>query len=92
MALLPLHSSAALIVPIISRVRNVYLKCGHSQTLPDQLNQCDSPRCKFSPYHPSSCQPPACTKTCIQYRGYPEQYSPNIDGLCPACLGGAKRR
>ncbi|TRM56997.1 hypothetical protein BD626DRAFT_412681 [Schizophyllum amplum] len=67
------------------RVRNVFLRCGHAESLPDQLIECESTTCKFSPNHPPTCRPPTCTKTCWQYRQYPEQYSPNIDRYCPAC-------
>ncbi|OSD02167.1 hypothetical protein PYCCODRAFT_447286 [Trametes coccinea BRFM310] len=49
--------------------------------------QCDNPRCKFSPMHPKSCQGASCKQTCKQYRGHPQQYSPQIAGLCPGCGG-----
>ncbi|KIY46258.1 hypothetical protein FISHEDRAFT_47616 [Fistulina hepatica ATCC 64428] len=66
-------------------VRNVFLRCGHAQNLPDQMIYCDSETCKFSPRHPPNCTPPKCRGTCWQYRQYPEQHSPNIDSVCPAC-------
>ncbi|KAG7441166.1 uncharacterized protein BT62DRAFT_832797, partial [Guyanagaster necrorhizus] len=56
------------------RVRNIYLRCGHSITLPEQIIQCEESTCKFSIFHPESCKPPGCLKTCWQYRRYPEQY------------------
>ncbi|KAF8889804.1 hypothetical protein BD779DRAFT_1438836, partial [Infundibulicybe gibba] len=68
-------------------VRNVYLRCGHAETLvstPEQI-MCESRTCKFSVHHPPTCVPPRCTETCWQYRQYPEQYSPNLDRLCPSC-------
>ncbi|KAF9568954.1 hypothetical protein CPC08DRAFT_678528, partial [Agrocybe pediades] len=68
-------------------VRNVYKKCGHGITLPDEEIKCDLTTCKFSPAHPRDCQPPRCTQTCWQYHQYPQQYSPHIDKLCPACAG-----
>ncbi|TRM57161.1 hypothetical protein BD626DRAFT_225253 [Schizophyllum amplum] len=74
------------------RVRNVYLRCGHAENLPDQMIECGSRNCKFSPNHPPSCQPPRCTQTCAQYRLYPELYSPNIDGYCSECAARLGRR
>ncbi|KAK0489693.1 hypothetical protein EDD18DRAFT_1189046 [Armillaria luteobubalina] len=41
--------------------------------------------CKFSLFHPASCRPPVCQRTCWQYLHYPEQYSPHICGYCPSC-------
>ncbi|KAF9009699.1 hypothetical protein BDQ17DRAFT_1300625 [Cyathus striatus] len=76
----------------LRQVCNVYTQCGHAQPLPDEVIQCDNPNCKFSTTHPATCVPPQCTRTCWQYRQYPEQYSPHIDRLCPACSGGARRR
>ncbi|KAJ8595829.1 hypothetical protein M405DRAFT_279210 [Rhizopogon salebrosus TDB-379] len=67
------------------RVRNVYTRCGHAVNLHDELIVCDSPRCRFSPNHPSTCVLPVCRQTCCQYRQYPQQYSPNIDRACPDC-------
>ncbi|KAL1681011.1 NADP-dependent oxidoreductase domain-containing protein [Schizophyllum commune] len=52
------------------RVQNVYQRCGHVEN----MIECGSSRCKFSAYHPPTCQPPSCTKTCLQYRTYPEHY------------------
>ncbi|PBK92130.1 hypothetical protein ARMGADRAFT_900126, partial [Armillaria gallica] len=60
---------------------NVYLRCGHAEN----LVPCEQANCKFSPFHPANCRPPSCHQTCWQYRRYPEQYSPNIDGYCPSC-------
>ncbi|KAH7924072.1 hypothetical protein BV22DRAFT_1014025, partial [Leucogyrophana mollusca] len=65
-------------------VRNVYLRCGHAVNLSSQI-PCDNQRCKFSPNHPRDCVLPQCKQTCWQYRQYPQQYSPNIDRLCPNC-------
>ncbi|KAK0453876.1 hypothetical protein EV421DRAFT_716983 [Armillaria borealis] len=61
------------------------LRCGHGVTLPDQEIRCNLVNCKFSTTHPGHCRPPTCTKNCWQYRQYPQQYSPNIDGYCPQC-------
>ncbi|KIK93449.1 hypothetical protein PAXRUDRAFT_145081 [Paxillus rubicundulus Ve08.2h10] len=47
--------------------------------------KCDLRHCKFSPKHPPNCVPPQCTKTCWQYRQYPQQYAPQIDNKCPKC-------
>ncbi|KAK0243007.1 hypothetical protein EDD85DRAFT_312722 [Armillaria nabsnona] len=66
-------------------IRNVYTRCGHGVTLPDQEIRCNLVNCKFSTTHPGHCRPPTCTKNCWQYRQYPQQYSPNIDGYCPQC-------
>ncbi|KAF8076607.1 hypothetical protein FPV67DRAFT_423778 [Lyophyllum atratum] len=49
------------------RVRNVYKKCGHGVTLPDEEIRCDLVNCKFSPAHPKDCRPPQCLQTCWQY-------------------------
>ncbi|RPD71274.1 hypothetical protein L226DRAFT_205728 [Lentinus tigrinus ALCF2SS1-7] len=46
---------------------------------------CDSPRCRFSPMHSKSCHGASCKQTCKQYRGHPQQYSPQIAGFCPGC-------
>ncbi|KIM52412.1 hypothetical protein SCLCIDRAFT_141149 [Scleroderma citrinum Foug A] len=73
-------------------VRNVYLACGHAFTLPDELIVCDNRNCKFSPNHPPDCTPPKCKQTCWQYRQYPQQYSPNINSMCPTCQQEAMRR
>ncbi|KAF7358626.1 hypothetical protein MSAN_01201300 [Mycena sanguinolenta] len=78
----------------MSSVRNVYLRCGHAETLPPLEVKCGSTQCKFSPNHPPNCVPPACRQTCNQYRGFPEQYNPNIDGICPDCtrkMGSGRR-
>ncbi|KAI5899097.1 uncharacterized protein SCHCODRAFT_02485815 [Schizophyllum commune H4-8] len=49
--------------------------CQHpSQHLPIQI-ECGSAQCKFSRYHPPGCMAPMCTRTCFQYRTYPESYS-----------------
>ncbi|TFK71774.1 hypothetical protein BDN72DRAFT_764355, partial [Pluteus cervinus] len=48
--------------------------------------KCDLVNCRFSPVHPSTCQAPQCTQTCWQYRQFPQQYSPHLDKLCPACM------
>ncbi|KAJ7612082.1 hypothetical protein FB45DRAFT_939826 [Roridomyces roridus] len=71
-------------------VQNYYIKCGHWETLPSI--PCESIHCKFSPEHPSDCVPPQCTRTCNQYHLFPENYTPQIDGLCPACIGDRARR
>ncbi|KAG7449435.1 uncharacterized protein BT62DRAFT_945712 [Guyanagaster necrorhizus] len=67
------------------QVRNIYTRCGHGVTDPDEEIRCNLVNCKFSTTHPRHCRPPACTKTCWQYRQYPQQYSPNINGYCPQC-------
>ncbi|KAK0494416.1 hypothetical protein EDD18DRAFT_1174090 [Armillaria luteobubalina] len=66
-------------------VRNVYLRCGHTVNLPEDIIQCKETHCKFSLFHPASCRPPVCQRTCWQYLRYPEQYSPHICGYCPSC-------
>ncbi|KAJ7576574.1 hypothetical protein C8J56DRAFT_1061855 [Mycena floridula] len=75
-------------------VRDVYLRCNHAINRPVEMVTCDSPNCKFSPSHPVNCVPPRCLRTCAQYRGYPQQYSPNIDNFCPSCwkVMGSRRR
>ncbi|PBK91095.1 hypothetical protein ARMGADRAFT_933202, partial [Armillaria gallica] len=55
-------------------VRNVYLRCGHTVNLPEEIIRCEQSTCRFSLFHPADCKPPACLKTCWQYRRYPEQY------------------
>ncbi|KAJ7671297.1 hypothetical protein DFH06DRAFT_1320089 [Mycena polygramma] len=72
------------------QVRNLYLRCGHHENLPPVEVKCISPRCKFSPNHPAGCVPPSCTRTCVQYHLYPEQYNPNIDGYCSTCSRGRR--
>ncbi|KAF8198859.1 hypothetical protein K438DRAFT_1717767, partial [Mycena galopus ATCC 62051] len=67
-------------------VRNIYLRCGHAENLPPVEVKCDNRHCKFSPDHPSGCVPPKCARTCNQYHLFPEQYHPNVDGFCPACI------
>ncbi|PBK91038.1 hypothetical protein ARMGADRAFT_933103, partial [Armillaria gallica] len=67
------------------RVRNVYLRCGHTVNLPEEIIRCEQSDCKFSLFHPAGCKPPACLRTCWQHLQYPEQYSPNINGYCPSC-------
>ncbi|KZT33021.1 hypothetical protein SISSUDRAFT_993506 [Sistotremastrum suecicum HHB10207 ss-3] len=47
--------------------------------------QCDNRYCKFSTTHPADCVPPNCTRTCWQYRQYPQIYQPQINGHCPNC-------
>ncbi|KAJ7642864.1 hypothetical protein B0H17DRAFT_960007, partial [Mycena rosella] len=72
-------------------VRNLYLRCGHAESLVNRSVQCGSSNCKFSPNHPPHCVPPLCSRTCHQYHLYPEQYTPNVNGFCPACtraMGG----
>ncbi|PBK91109.1 hypothetical protein ARMGADRAFT_1111058 [Armillaria gallica] len=66
------------------QVRNIYTRCGHAYTLPEEYIQCEQSNCKFSLFHPASCKPPACLRTCW-HRRFPEQYSPHIDSYCPAC-------
>ncbi|KII94925.1 hypothetical protein PLICRDRAFT_33756 [Plicaturopsis crispa FD-325 SS-3] len=72
----------------LRQVRNVYSKCGHGITLPDEEIKCDLRNCKFSPVHPKNCGP-RCSQTCWQYRQFPQQYSPKIDRLCPDCVRNA---
>ncbi|KAK0203361.1 hypothetical protein DFS33DRAFT_1330506 [Desarmillaria ectypa] len=67
------------------QVRNVYTRCGHTVNLPEEIIWCEQLNCKFSLFHPASCKPPDCLRTCWQYLRYPEQYSPNINGYCPSC-------
>ncbi|KAK0193091.1 hypothetical protein F5146DRAFT_531236 [Armillaria mellea] len=67
------------------QVRNIYLRCGHTFNLPEEIIQCEQSNCKFSLFHSSHCKPPICLQTCWQYRRYPEQYSPSISGYCPFC-------
>ncbi|PBK64008.1 hypothetical protein ARMSODRAFT_941596 [Armillaria solidipes] len=67
------------------RVRNVYIRCGHAFSLPEEFIRCEQSNCKFSLFHRASCKPPACLQTCWQYRRFPEQYSPHIDSYCPTC-------
>ncbi|KAJ6503756.1 hypothetical protein C8R45DRAFT_780908, partial [Mycena sanguinolenta] len=63
-------------------VRNLYLRCGHAETLVSSCMptssifpqlifmlskvKCASTRCKFSPNHPANCGPPTCRQTCNQ--------------------------
>ncbi|KAJ7664126.1 hypothetical protein B0H17DRAFT_910161, partial [Mycena rosella] len=74
-------------------VRNLYRRCGHAENLVSRFIQCGSTHCKFSPNHPRDCVPPSCNRRCNQYRLFPEQYTPNIDGFCSACtraMGGRR--
>ncbi|KAF8264662.1 hypothetical protein EI94DRAFT_1737959 [Lactarius quietus] len=71
------------------RVKNIYLYCGHSVDLKEELIQCADTHCRLSPFHPSNC--PNCKKTCWQYRQFPEQYAPQISSYCPSCSGRSKR-
>ncbi|KAJ7703276.1 hypothetical protein B0H17DRAFT_97931 [Mycena rosella] len=64
-------------------VRNLYLRCGHAESLPPVEILCGSTHCKFSVNHPPEC--PQCERTCNQYRLFPEQYTPNVDGFCSVC-------
>ncbi|THU90720.1 hypothetical protein K435DRAFT_968547, partial [Dendrothele bispora CBS 962.96] len=41
--------------------------------------------CKFSVRHPPDCGP-NCSRTCWQYRQFPEQYHPHLNSFCPGCL------
>ncbi|KAK0206870.1 hypothetical protein DFS33DRAFT_1317610 [Desarmillaria ectypa] len=72
------------------QVRNIYTRCGHGVTLPDEEIKCDLVQCKFSMAHPKTCKPPTCNQTCWQYHQYPQQYSPNINALCPQCSSSSK--
>ncbi|KAK0489713.1 hypothetical protein EDD18DRAFT_1186623, partial [Armillaria luteobubalina] len=56
------------------QVRNIYIRCGHAISLPEEYIRCEQSNCKFSLFHPASCKPPACLQTCWQYRRFPEQY------------------
>ncbi|KAG5735447.1 hypothetical protein E4T56_gene12851 [Termitomyces sp. T112] len=67
-------------------VAHNYTLCGHIIQQAETIVVCYSRYCKFSPSHPSECLSPQCTRTCAQYRGWPEQYSLRIDTLCPNCL------
>ncbi|KAI0344948.1 hypothetical protein BDW22DRAFT_980714 [Trametopsis cervina] len=66
----------------------IYRRCGHAYTMPDEIIVCASTTCIFSPNHPAHCTGPSCKKTCWQYRQPSEQYSPQLDELCPRCLQG----
>ncbi|KAJ7721488.1 hypothetical protein B0H16DRAFT_1602515 [Mycena metata] len=66
-------------------VRNLYLRCGHAENLPYIEIKCGSTTCKFSPNHPADCVPPKCSRTCNQYRLFPEQHTHSMDGVCTAC-------
>ncbi|KAF9018508.1 hypothetical protein BDZ89DRAFT_1210186, partial [Hymenopellis radicata] len=68
------------------RVRNLYTKCGHGETLPDEMIYCENSKCRFSPFHPAACKPPNCLKTCQQYKTFPQQYNPHIDAFCAYCV------
>ncbi|KIY61708.1 hypothetical protein CYLTODRAFT_405354 [Cylindrobasidium torrendii FP15055 ss-10] len=69
----------------LRQVRNIYLQCGHGVTESDVMVQCENSKCRFSPFHPTSCKQPRCRQTCIQYHSFPEQYSPQLNRLCPMC-------
>ncbi|KAL4264983.1 hypothetical protein AB1N83_000310 [Pleurotus pulmonarius] len=69
----------------LRQVRNIYKRCNHGVTQPDEEIKCNLVNCKFSPHHPPDCQGQQCIRTCWQYRQFPQQYSPHIDKLCPAC-------
>ncbi|KAN0075560.1 hypothetical protein V8E55_011583 [Tylopilus felleus] len=88
-----LYISSSLTRPMCRwrHVRNVYLACGHAFTLPEELIVCENRNCKFSPNHPRDCVAPKCKQTCWQYRQYPQQYSPNINSVCPTCQQAAMR-
>ncbi|KAK0489725.1 hypothetical protein EDD18DRAFT_577349 [Armillaria luteobubalina] len=73
-------------------VRNVYLRCGHTINLPEQIVRCEESNCRFSLFHPQDCRPPTCLRTCWQYLRYPEQYSPNISRYCPSCYRQMQRQ
>ncbi|KAF8995420.1 hypothetical protein BDZ89DRAFT_1084774, partial [Hymenopellis radicata] len=75
----------------LRQVLNVYTKCGHGISLPDELIRCESRHCRFSLFHPTSCKPPQCRRTCAQFKKFPEQYSPHINSYCPACLDSSTR-
>ncbi|KAN0131172.1 hypothetical protein V8E53_011064 [Lactarius tabidus] len=73
----------------VFRVKNIYLYCGHTIDLKEELIQCADTHCRLSPFHPSNCG--NCKKTCWQYRQFPEQYAPQISSYCPSCSGRSKR-
>ncbi|RDX47495.1 hypothetical protein OH76DRAFT_1354126 [Lentinus brumalis] len=68
------------------RVRNYYKRCRHYLDLPDEMIQCDDRHCKFSDRHPPDCRGARCIQTCWQYRQFPQQYQPVIDGYCSTCI------
>ncbi|KAF9024478.1 hypothetical protein BDZ89DRAFT_1069006 [Hymenopellis radicata] len=70
----------------LRQVRNVYTQCGHGVTLPDEMINCENSKCRWSPFHPLTCKPPSCLRTCRQNKTFPEQYNPHINALCPACV------
>ncbi|KAJ7310598.1 hypothetical protein DFH08DRAFT_898575 [Mycena albidolilacea] len=91
----PLIHTILLIMCRWRHVRNVFLRCGHAESLPPVEVKCSSTRCKFSPNHPAGCVPPSCTRTCNQYHLFPEQYNPNVDGFCSGCtraMSSGRRR
>ncbi|KAJ4469459.1 hypothetical protein C8J55DRAFT_524013 [Lentinula edodes] len=72
------------------QVQNTYSRCGHVIREPDVLIPCADRFCKFSAYHPPDCGP-NCSKTCWQYRQFPEQYNPLINNVCPSCYNAGMR-
>ncbi|KAF8228968.1 hypothetical protein L208DRAFT_1288899, partial [Tricholoma matsutake] len=104
---LKFRSSALNLLVFISSLSKKYKSCMSSLVSLTALCQvrCTSANCKFSPYHDPNCKPPSCTKTCAQYRAYPEQHSMltyflvlqilkfplarHIDSLCPDCEAAA---
>ncbi|TFK45072.1 hypothetical protein BDQ12DRAFT_674085 [Crucibulum laeve] len=66
------------------QVRDIYVRCGHTYALPDELIPCVDRFCKFSETHPRDCGP-NCRTTCWQYRQFPEQYDRTLDRQCPSC-------
>ncbi|KAL1746464.1 hypothetical protein HDZ31DRAFT_34062 [Schizophyllum fasciatum] len=73
------------------RVQHVYQRCGHAVNLPEQLIECGSRNCKFSQFHPLTCVPPTCTRSCLQYRTYPESYTLTKASYCHACAAAGYR-
>ncbi|KAF8437502.1 hypothetical protein L210DRAFT_3405329, partial [Boletus edulis BED1] len=59
--------------------------------LPTRQIVCENRNCKFSPNHPRDCAGPRCKQACWQYRQYPQQYSPNINSVCPTCQQAVMR-
>ncbi|KAJ3786620.1 hypothetical protein GGU10DRAFT_351348 [Lentinula aff. detonsa] len=72
------------------QVQNTYSRCGHVIREPDELIPCADRFCKFSAYHPPDCGP-NCSKTCWQYRQFPEQYNPLVNNVCPSCYRAGMR-
>ncbi|KAJ6575928.1 hypothetical protein DFH09DRAFT_370871 [Mycena vulgaris] len=67
-------------------VRNLYVGCGHTCSLPPVEVQCGSVHCKFSPNHRLDCCAPSCKRTCMQYHLFPEGCVLNNAGVCPPCM------